>query len=152
MPTNHGPKRGRFGWLHRSLFCSVTRVGFSYSKTASALSTDPVSGLRHGSPDVGSTFGGTRIAGEVVVFQGTHHAVLSHARSECGDTEGDVRRCWPVLVLGVGAKRSSEGSLVPLRKERAFCNRCCSRSASRAEFSAVTSAKNASALVYCLPP
>ncbi len=62
----------------------------------------PVSRLRHGSPDVGSSFGRAGIAGEVVVFEGTFDPVFAHAIGISGNTEGDVRGCGPVLVLAGG--------------------------------------------------
>jgi hypothetical protein len=61
-------------------------------------SLGPSPRLRHGSPDVGSSFGIAGIAGEVVVFNGTFNPVLGHAIGKSGDTESDVGGGGTVLV------------------------------------------------------
>jgi len=62
----------------------------------------PISRLRHGSPDVGSAFGRTGIAGEIVVFEGTFDPVVAHAVRESSDTERDVRRSRAVGIFSRG--------------------------------------------------
>jgi hypothetical protein len=63
------------------------------------LSLGPSPGLLHGPPDVGSSLGRAGIAGEVVVFKGPFNPVLVHAIGIRGDTECNVSRGGPVLVL-----------------------------------------------------
>src|SRR5271163_2160622 len=67
-----------------------------------ALPHGPISRLRHGSPDVGGTFGRTGIAGEIVVFEGTFDPVVAHAVRESSDTERDVRRSRAVGIFSRG--------------------------------------------------
>ena len=62
------------------------------------LAVRPVSRLRHGPSDVGSAFGRTGIAGEIVVFEGTLDPVLAHAGGIRGDTEGDVRSGGSTII------------------------------------------------------
>ncbi len=95
----------------RGSLLRATRDQLQHNKEAerqehesTSLSLCPVSRLRHGPPDVGSSFGGTGIAGEVVVFEGTFDPVFAHAVAIGGDTEGDIRCCGPVMVLAGGAE------------------------------------------------
>jgi len=68
------------------------------------LSLNPSPRLLHRSPDVGSSFGSARIAGEIVVFEGPFDPVFDHATGESRDTERYVCGGWPVVVLGGGAE------------------------------------------------
>ena len=69
-----------------------------------ALPYGPISRLSHGSPNVGSTFRKTGIAGKIIVFEGALNSVVSHAICESCNTEGDVCRSRPIRISGRGTE------------------------------------------------
>jgi hypothetical protein len=68
------------------------------------LAAWPVSRLRHGPPDVGSSFGKAGIAEEIVVFRSTFDPSLLHAIGISGNTEGDDCGGGAVVILAGGAR------------------------------------------------
>ncbi len=68
------------------------------------LAACPVSCLRHGSPDVGSSLRRAGVAGEVVVLKSTFDPDLFHAIGISGNTEGDICGGGAVVVLAGGAE------------------------------------------------
>jgi hypothetical protein len=79
----------------------------------------PISGLRHGYPDVGSSCRRTRIAGEIVVFEGTFNPVVAHAIGQSCDTESYVCRSPSIRVLRNGTAPRTRTSL-PFGEKRSI--------------------------------